>query len=391
MAPSAQVPQRNSYPRPALPTNEYNNKLKEVAAGSGTPPVKFQIILREGQEIVVGRIKVPTPQGHAFILRRFDTGAISLSTMFRACYPTANDIAEKEETAWVKSTFETQGSNGGGKLRLAGTWVPPNVAMLLAESYGLNHILPALANAAPESRSTYRKNGAQNNTPSKGGMHGSPSAAAVANGVVNGVGAAASALIPTSLPPIPSSPAKSAVKKNEDSPSRQPPAKKARKSASPAPASLKALTLPVRSSPRRQAKIQEEEEEEPDVPAPNPDQDIQEAKEEVARLRVEHLAAQAHREVAEAEAEQAQQQTPSKKRGIEATATPPFKLDMAKIQEASENAAMELIPARPIINRRRLGNLQPTQKAAAWGGLAFFIGLGASALIPTLLPGGGLW
>ncbi|KAG9016510.1 hypothetical protein FRB93_010759 [Tulasnella sp. JGI-2019a] len=60
MAPSAQVPQRNSYPRPALPTNEYNNKLKEVAAGSGTPPVKFQIILREGQEIVVGRIKVPT-------------------------------------------------------------------------------------------------------------------------------------------------------------------------------------------------------------------------------------------------------------------------------------------------------------------------------------------
>ncbi|KAG8888920.1 hypothetical protein FRB98_006462 [Tulasnella sp. 332] len=315
--------------------------------------------------------------------------------MFRACYPSANEAAEKEETAWVKGTFETAGSNGGGKLRLAGTWVPPNVALYLSESYGLSHILPALANAAPESRSTYRKNQSQNNTPSKAGMNNSASAASVVNGVTNGVSVTASALIPTSLPPIASaSPTK--VAKNDDSPARQPPAKKSRKSVSPSPSLLKVTTpsQSVRSSPRRPAKIQEEreEEEEPDVPAPDPDQDIQEAKEEVARLRAEHQAAQAHRETAAVE--QAQTQTPSKtkKRGIEATATPPFKLDVAKIQAVADNAtSMELIPSRPIINRRRLANLPPTQKAVAWGGLAFFLGLGASALIPTLLPGGGLW
>lgn len=302
------------------------------------------------------------PAGHAFILRRFDTGAISLSTMFRASYPTANEQAEKEETSWVKSNFDNQGSNGGGKLRLAGTWVPPQIALFLAESYGLGNVLPALANAVPENRAAYRKN-------NKSGVNSSPTSSSVAN-AGNAVNGAAS-LIPTSLPPTTTTPKGTPNKRDAVSPSRQPPPKKSRKSVSPAPSLLKPLTQATRSSPRRPAKIQEEEDE-PEVPGPDPDQDIAEAKEEYEKLKAEHLAAQAHKEAA------ASTPAKTKKRNIEDTGTPPFSLDMDRIAALAEDTVMDLIPSRPIINRRRLANLPPTQKAAAWGGLAFFIGLGAT-------------
>jgi hypothetical protein len=91
--------------------------------------VKFQVITRgDSEEIVVGRLKIPTVslvvskkrdlhastrgilfsntsciqpnEGHAFILRRFDTGAISVSTMIRAAFPTLSDDLEKKETTW---------------------------------------------------------------------------------------------------------------------------------------------------------------------------------------------------------------------------------------------------------------------------------------------------
>lgn len=82
--------------------------------------VKFQTIVREAKEIVVGRIKVPIVSysstslvaqtcsrwqpgnnAHAFILRRYDTNAISLTTMFKVAFPGATEEDERREMDWV--------------------------------------------------------------------------------------------------------------------------------------------------------------------------------------------------------------------------------------------------------------------------------------------------
>ncbi|KAG8953116.1 hypothetical protein FRC04_003063 [Tulasnella sp. 424] len=371
---STDYPPKTNQPRPSLPIADYNIKLQDEAVHQ---PVKFQIIVRDGHEIIVGRVKVPTPNNHAFILRRFDTGAISLSTMFRAAYPSASEEAEKAELTWVKTNYDIAGQNGGGKLRLAGIWVPPGLALHFADHYGLTNILPSLAHATPEEKAAYRKNARTTG--------GSTVVAAVpaAGTTTSSQPESTSGLgIPTSLPPTspkspkttPSKPAKAS------SPARQPPPKRSRKSASPAPSLLPkpTPTKAVRSSPRRPPKVQEEEEE-PEVPGPNPEQDIREAQEEAARIMAQGRAAQ-----------QLDPVTPAgkKKRTIQATETPPPQFDMEKI----EQSGMEVAVVRPIVNPRRLANLQPTQKAAAWGGLLMAVGWGAATYLPQYLPNAfGLW
>ncbi|KAF8753291.1 hypothetical protein RHS01_07150 [Rhizoctonia solani] len=107
---------RTAAPRPPLPSHAFNPLIASSRARACQVPSDY----REGQDIIVGRVKIPTPNGnHAFILRRFDTGAISLSTMFRAAFPTAGDEAEKVDSNWVKTNYDLTGANGGGKLRLA--------------------------------------------------------------------------------------------------------------------------------------------------------------------------------------------------------------------------------------------------------------------------------
>ena len=41
------------------------------------------------------------PTNHAFILRRYDTDAISLTTMYKVAFPGATDEDEKREMDWV--------------------------------------------------------------------------------------------------------------------------------------------------------------------------------------------------------------------------------------------------------------------------------------------------
>ncbi|QRW18050.1 major facilitator superfamily transporter [Rhizoctonia solani] len=148
---------RTAAPRPPLPSHAFNPLIASMDKAEPAP-VKFQVITREGQDIIVGRVKIPTPNGnHAFILRRFDTGAISLSTMFRAAFPTAGDEAEKVDSNWVKTNYDLTGANGGGKLRLAGTWVPPALAVHLASSYSLAQVIYPLAEAQPDATASYRK------------------------------------------------------------------------------------------------------------------------------------------------------------------------------------------------------------------------------------------
>jgi len=46
------------------------------------------------------------------LLHRYDTGAISLTTMFRAAFPNAPEHDEKAEVQWVKGTYDLSGNNG---------------------------------------------------------------------------------------------------------------------------------------------------------------------------------------------------------------------------------------------------------------------------------------
>jgi len=147
--------------KPDIPSELLNPNLSTLV-GDQIPAVKFQVITREGQEIVVGRVKIPHPNGHAFILRRFDTGAVSLTTMIRAAFPAATDDMEKTVTNWVRANYPIQGANGPTaagtrNLRLAGTWIPANLAMYLALDYGLVEIIRPLVSAEPEPGVSYRK------------------------------------------------------------------------------------------------------------------------------------------------------------------------------------------------------------------------------------------
>ncbi|PSR75601.1 hypothetical protein PHLCEN_2v9081 [Hermanssonia centrifuga] len=143
--------------RPPLPFDQFNPFVKELDETAKPPAVKFQEIVRDGQATIVGRIKIPTPLGHAFILRRLDTGAISLTTMFRAAFPSANDDTERAEAAWVKLNYDVVGANKSGKARFAGTWVTPEVAMAIAASYSLESFIAPLADAVPDPNIVYRK------------------------------------------------------------------------------------------------------------------------------------------------------------------------------------------------------------------------------------------
>jgi len=122
--------------------------------------------------------------GHAFILRRFDTGAISLTTMFRAAFPNALDEEEKREVAWVKERYDLSGNNGSSKelniTRLAGTWVSPKVAMELGTSYSLGNLIAAVVQAQPDPNGNYRRSGkaaAAGNTPKAVSIPSAPTSA----------------------------------------------------------------------------------------------------------------------------------------------------------------------------------------------------------------------
>ncbi|KAI0077923.1 hypothetical protein K474DRAFT_1661168 [Panus rudis PR-1116 ss-1] len=150
------MPSKYAQPRPPLPLAKVNPAIKAIDPAK-PPPVKFQEIVRDGSSTIVARIKVQTPNGHAFILRRLDTGAISLTTMFRAAFPTADDEEEKAELSWVKQTYDTSGSNKSGKARFAGTWVSTDIALSIAESYFLTPLIVPLAEAEPDPNAIHRK------------------------------------------------------------------------------------------------------------------------------------------------------------------------------------------------------------------------------------------
>ncbi|KAK7051014.1 hypothetical protein VNI00_005126 [Paramarasmius palmivorus] len=232
-------------PRPPLPLKHANPKVKALISSGNIPPVKYQVLNCQGSDILVGRLKIDTPTvtGHAFILRRYDTNAISLTTMFRAAFPNASDQEEKDEVQWVKESYDLSGNNGSSKdtsiTRLAGTWVSPQLALELGKAYQLGDLIEVVVGAQPDPNTSYRRSGKNtgNQTTPKAPVSNATSTEAVV-----------AATSPAST--------KAAALPANTSPDMKPP--KRRREASPAPATtttvkskLSTVTVDEKPPPRR--------------------------------------------------------------------------------------------------------------------------------------------
>ncbi|GJJ08557.1 hypothetical protein Clacol_002775 [Clathrus columnatus] len=339
-----------NIPRPTLPTRHANPRFTEIHAK--IPPVKFQEILREGQSIIVGRLKIATPThpGHAFILRRYDTGAISLTTMFKAAFPTAPEEYEKAEAAWIRANYDISGANGSAgtdglpKLRLNGTWIKADLAKHIASAYGLEPILMSLIEAQPDPKTEYRKSVKSATSPEQ-------TSVSVVTATVKDVDAEISSSTKRRRAMSPANTATDASLQSTRVSSRK-----------------KTQSPPRSETPGRhdggsdETAVDRDVDEEPEVLGPDMNQDIQEQQALIADLKAKR----------DASATVSSQN--NRKRRNEEMATPPPSFDLTKPVEVGE---------RRIINRKRLG-LEPHQKAAAWGTLAFAVGLGAVSFLPNL-------
>lgn len=161
--------------RPPLPKKRNQLLPKEDV------PVKLQVINREGEDIIIGRVKLPSTNGvdHAFLLRRFDTNAIAASSMYRLAFPFASVEDERREMEYLEQRYDVITANGGpekiykrprgrpskkvlesGELpfeerlpagssgvKLQGTWIPCADGLELAKEYRLERFARPLIEA----------------------------------------------------------------------------------------------------------------------------------------------------------------------------------------------------------------------------------------------------
>lgn len=355
---------KSNIPRPSLPWEHSNPQLQHLDSAKALP-VKFQEISREGHVALVGRMKIPTPSGHAFILRRLDTDAISLTTMFRAAFPAASDEAERAELTWIKNNYDLGGANKSGRARFAGTWANVDVALAIADTYSISHLLPPLIEAVPDPAQTYSK---EKRAQQK---------------------AAAQPLTPQPTPPSPKSagPNKRRKESTPQPPARvsPPPVTSPRRSTrlkSPVPA-----TVPLPLSPRRTpkaARIRHEvtnsptastvrfvDEETETAIATEPDmmEDIQEQRDLIEGLKAQRAAK---------DQDQTMQGVPGEASTLKRTIAevePPMQFDVK-----GPEVGVRAVATNSRI--RMLQNMGPERKSLAWGIAAFAAGVGA-VLLPN--------
>ncbi|EIN09686.1 hypothetical protein PUNSTDRAFT_43989 [Punctularia strigosozonata HHB-11173 SS5] len=390
------VQARTQMPRPPLPIHKANRTLLTLDHNN-LPPVKFQKIKRPEREVLVGRMKIPTPNSHAFILRRYDTGAISITTMFRAAFPTASDEEEKAEMAWIKANYDTAGANGGGasainepRVRFAGTWASADVAMTIAGSYAIDRIVEHLARAHPSPDVAYRS------APKSGGgeqVTQLPTPQLSKSDVV-------AQPPPAKRRKEASSPVRPAAAEPATPAAKPPSRRSTRLSRSPAPATLQTpQATPSSRLPRRRAQREEPRSDQTDntlvddeaaqtdaLVKPTMLEDIQEQRELIEDLMAQRQAEQEAAAAAEEEKGVAEEEDePSEpaqgtKRAREEEDQPlqfNFKEPAEQTEEVTERAI--------VTNRRvgRLAQMSPRNKQVAWGALAFAAGLGAVSFLPN--------
>ncbi|KAK0469779.1 uncharacterized protein EV420DRAFT_1616276 [Desarmillaria tabescens] len=366
--------------RPPMPSG-LNPHLKATLDSGNLPPVKYQILNCQGQDILVGRMKIETstPSGHAFILRRYDTGAISLTTMFRAAFPTASEQEEKEEVAWVKDNFDLTGNNGSSRdtsiIRLAGTWVSPQLALSLAEAYSLGGFINVVVNARPDPTANYRRSG-------KG--------AAAAPRATPASPAGSSIPPPPKAPPSPApNPAK---RRKESSPSpaksleKPPTLRRSARTKSPAPqVSIAPPKSPRAKTPRKstrrelvdtpggseQTVVDEEGENVEDVMGSQlHQQDVAEQKALIEGLKAERGALKTELKT---ESDMDVDVKPKSKRGREEE-------EVLKFEPKEQETEPRVIATNSRVSRWQM---EPKTKSVAWGVAAFLFGAGAVTLLPN--------
>ncbi|GAA5950822.1 hypothetical protein JCM8115_004983 [Rhodotorula mucilaginosa] len=138
--------------RPALPTHAANKQMTDDGKGGAAKPAKLHKVktqtLHLGEDngtIMIARVKCPVPKdvpGH--IIKRFDTNAVSASSLFRAAFPTATEDEEAVEMRWIVVGSRGQygdtaaaGMEHVESKKLSGTWIPAKHAHALATEYGI--------------------------------------------------------------------------------------------------------------------------------------------------------------------------------------------------------------------------------------------------------------
>ncbi|KAJ3573648.1 hypothetical protein NP233_g2298 [Leucocoprinus birnbaumii] len=412
--------------RPQLPVKYANPRIQNIIEAHPPPQVKYQKLNCQGKEILVGRLKVETPteNGHAFILRRYDTGAVSLTTMFRAAFPLASEEAERAELLWVKENHDLSGTNGSSReshiTRLAGTWVAPELAIELGDQYAIGPLISIVVNATPDPNTVYKRSAkAAAASASVAEVNRSTMAASTTtviqqasnSSIVANAGSMSSATstnrgavnsLPTPSPTgsLPNPP----KRRKESSPAPQTtdasplktPLRRSNRAKSPALKSVTALTsanTPAKTPKKRLEQmtpvsdkdVKDEDGDKVEEVAAKQlhDEDVLEQKKLISDLKAQRAAraqqaaedgAQEDTEANAGEEESTSEVQASKKRGRE-EGEPEYKLNI-KEPEVGERAIAT--------NRRVRFQMEPRTRSFAWGVAAFAVGMGAVSFIPSL-------
>ncbi|KAH8117707.1 hypothetical protein DFH11DRAFT_853462 [Phellopilus nigrolimitatus] len=434
---------KTSVARPQLPYTHANPFLA-IAATVKAPAVKYQVITREGQEIVVScRITDLGDTGwliacYAFRLGESRSKRLAMATPLffagltpapsasRRCsapaFPSATEEAEKIEASWVKSNFDSYGANGGpgrDNLRLAGTWVRPEIAATIAPMYSLDHVISPLVNAEPQPGQQYRRS----TKPASPQVNGNASPTKATTNPRFEVTAPPPLFAPPS-PTLAAGPGPTKRRKESlpvtTSPTKPPaetlpPPRRSGRTVSPAPmppavsqqtapatrASRAKTAKPSRASTNlgtagkpssRMTPVESDHARHDDdgddddvdndiaeVPGPNMHEDFEEQMNLIKKLKAERAA----KEVATTEISSQASAVPlqqldsqSSKRSREEDDEQPMKLNIR------EPDAQSAVVTRKIKSNKRL-SLEPQQKSAAWGALWFATGLAIAATIPS--------
>ncbi|KAI5481561.1 transcription regulator HTH, APSES-type [Pseudohyphozyma bogoriensis] len=147
--------------RPALPERAANSMM---ASWSGKlHKVKIQTLhLGNAGTITIARVKCPVPKGvPGHIIKRFDTDAVSASSLFRAAFPTATEGEESVEMNWIAKGSRARygdtkkaGAEHDETRKLSGVWIPASKAAVLAEEYKISRFAADLIAYIPIAQRT---------------------------------------------------------------------------------------------------------------------------------------------------------------------------------------------------------------------------------------------
>jgi hypothetical protein len=318
--------------------------------------------------------------------------------MWKAAFPNASTTAEKDETNWVKKTFDLSGPTE--TIRLAGTWLPVPIARQLGAEYKLTSLSPplslshpgltSLSPIAPETVEGLSKAEPDYDTVLRSHENGTQDTPNVPPSKRR---KAASPRSPEKKP-IPSSGRTTRSSVDTPAATASPRVSIGRqlrsKTKSPAPATRGTPSRAVKSkimtppAEKDDPLVTAAESELPDV---SPDADIAESKALVDQIK------------AELNAPGSKTTTPTKslpKRGAAAkrarddaedilpNGKPLIKMDL-DVEPADPNVDREIASNKRIVKWRQslpsfptLPQLEPKQKSAAWGTLAFALAIGAT-------------